>query len=230
MQIHIRHYAAGARAARGLTVVIDVFRAFTVACHVFARGAESMTAVGDVAAARRLKKKSPKSVLVGERHARKPEGFDYGNSPSEIREAALSCRRVIHTTHAGTQALTAASNADEVITGSFVNASAIVAYVQKQAPSRMSLVCAGFEGGRPALEDILCAGYLRDRLNGEAPEFNALRRRLRNSEAARRFFDPAEPGSPATDFDLCLELDRFDFVIRRHTFGPGWCELKPAFS
>ncbi|MGH8187470.1 MAG: 2-phosphosulfolactate phosphatase, partial [Steroidobacteraceae bacterium] len=33
---------AGARAARGLVVVIDVFRAFSVAAYAFARGARTV--------------------------------------------------------------------------------------------------------------------------------------------------------------------------------------------
>jgi len=39
---------AGARGARGLTIVIDVFRAFSLAAHVFARGARAIVPVADV--------------------------------------------------------------------------------------------------------------------------------------------------------------------------------------
>jgi 2-phosphosulfolactate phosphatase len=226
MQIHIRHYAAGAEAASGLAVVIDVFRAFTVACFAFSRGAKAIIAVRDVETAWQLRKKHPESLLVGERHAKKLEGFDYGNSPSELKDADLAGRLVVHTTHAGTQALAAATGASDVITGSFVNASAVVRYIQRKAPADVSLVCSGFEGSRPALEDILCAEYLRGRLQERAPSFAAIKARLRKSEAARRFFDPEAAASPEADFWLCLNLDQFGFALRRARYGETWCELE----
>ena len=39
MQVECLDFVAGARAARGLAVVIDVFRAFSVACYATAGGA-----------------------------------------------------------------------------------------------------------------------------------------------------------------------------------------------
>ena len=42
MQIEVLDFVAGARAARGVAVVIDVFRAFSVACYAYARGAQRM--------------------------------------------------------------------------------------------------------------------------------------------------------------------------------------------
>lgn len=226
MEIHIRQYASGAKEARDLAVVIDVFRAFTVACVVLARGAEKIVAVGELETARNLKKQFPESILIGERHAQKLSGFDYGNSPSEIQGVDFSGRQVIHTTHAGTQALTAAAGARDVITGSFVNAGAITSYIRSRPPQTVSLICAGTEGSAPALEDTLCAEYLRGQVTGEPVAFEAIRKKLQNSESARRFFDPAQTGSPAADFGICLDLDRFSFVVRRRAAGPDWCELQ----
>ena len=108
MDIQILHYASGAEKANGLAVIIDVFRAFSLACYLFDRGAIRIIAVRDVDRAFELKRQHPDYVLIGERHARKVPGFDYGNSPTEIRKVDLPGRVVVHTTHAGTQALVAA--------------------------------------------------------------------------------------------------------------------------
>lgn len=227
MQIHIRHYAAGAAEAADFAVVIDVFRAFSVACYAFSRGAAKIIAAREVETARQWKQSIPDCILVGERHARKLPGFDFGNSPTEIKDADLSGRLIVHTTHSGTRALTAAAHADPVITGSFVNCGAIVQYIQQNAPKEVSLVCSGFEGREPALEDILCAEYIRDRLCGEPKKsFEDIRNALKTADTARRFFDPEDSSSPATDFDLCLAFDRFPFVIRRTKTASDWCELE----
>ena len=70
------HLIPGARAARGIAVVIDVFRAFTTACFSFANGANSVLAVGKIETALRLKMVNPDRLLVGERHGAAPPEFD----------------------------------------------------------------------------------------------------------------------------------------------------------
>ena len=57
--VDIVDFEAGARAARGLTVVIDVFRAFSVAVSAFARGAERIFPVAAIDDARALKAQFP---------------------------------------------------------------------------------------------------------------------------------------------------------------------------
>ena len=51
-------------------------------------------------------------------------------------------RTVVHTTHAGTQGLVHATGADEVLTGSFVNVSAIARYIRRHASRSASRSCA----------------------------------------------------------------------------------------
>ncbi len=225
MRIDILEYAEGARNARGLAVVIDVFRAFSVECYAFSQGAAGIIATGEIDRALELKQKYPDAVLIGERHARKLDGFDFGNSPGEIVSADFSGKRVIHTTHAGTRALVAAAHADDVITGSFVNAGAIVRYIRNASPDTVSLVCAGFEGCREAAEDTFCAHYIKDDLEGRNPTTAGLREKLKNAPSARRFFDPSDTASPLSDLDMCLALNRFDFVIRKSEAGPDICHL-----
>jgi len=225
MEIHIVHYAPGAARARGLAVIIDVFRAFSAACYAFDRGAQSIIATQSLETARALKRNHPRYLLMGERHAVKPPDFEFGNSPSELVQADLFGKTLVHTTHAGTRALLAASHAESVITGSFVNAGAIAAHIRKRSPESVYLVCAGFEGDKEAAEDLLCAKYLQQLLRGEDPDFNPIPEQLRTAPSALRFFDPKDPASPEIDFHMCLDLDRFGFVIKRSHADARMCTL-----
>jgi len=153
-------------------------------------------------------------VLAGERHARKLPGFDIGNSPTEIRATDLRGRVLVHTTHAGTQGLMNASGADEVLTGAFVNISAVCRYLQARAPAQVSLVRMGHEARERCAEDDLYAQCLRLMLLGEPAPLAEVRERLREAPAAAKFFDPACDWAPRDDFDYCTDVDRFDFVLR----------------
>ena len=114
MKVEILEFVEGARKAKGVAVIIDVFRAFSVGCYAFDAGAVRIIATAGVEDAFQLKKKYKNSVLVGERDERRIEGFDFGNSPTEIIKADLDGKTVIHTTTAGTQGLINAMNADLV--------------------------------------------------------------------------------------------------------------------
>jgi 2-phosphosulfolactate phosphatase len=205
---------AGARSARGLAVIIDVFRAFSLAPYAFARGARAIVPVADVEEARELKRLNPDWLLIGERHARPLPGFDSGNSPADLERFDLRDRTLVHTTHSGTQGLAAASLADEVITGSLVNAGAIVRYIRQRAPTVVTLVRMGKQAQARCAEDDLCAELLERRLAGESPSVTDVPERLRSADSAAMFFDPACDWAPQRDFELCTRVDAFDFVLR----------------
>ena len=63
--------------ARGIAVVIDVFRAFTVEPYLINNGTEKLIAVGDKDIAYELKEKNKDIVLIGEREGVKLPGFDF---------------------------------------------------------------------------------------------------------------------------------------------------------
>jgi 2-phosphosulfolactate phosphatase len=213
-KIEILDFEAGARAARGVTVVIDVFRAFSVACYAFANGAERIIPVAGIEDALRLKRIHPEYITLGERHARKLEGFDFGNSPTHIEHEDFTGRTLVHTTHAGTQGLVNATQADVVLTGSLVNAAALCRYITGLAPAQVSLVRMGQDARERCAEDDLCAQLLAARLAGEDFDTATIRPRLRQAPSAEKFFDPAATWAPERDFELCTEVDRFDFVLR----------------
>jgi 2-phosphosulfolactate phosphatase len=213
MQIDILQLIEGAREATGLTVIIDVFRAFSTASYVFARGATSIIPVGDLDFAYELKEKNPELLLLGEREGQRPPGFDYGNSPAEIEAVDFTGRTIVQTTSAGTQGIANAYRAEQIITGSFVNAKAIVSYIRSKAPKRVCLVCMGQEAIEPSDEDTLCAKLISDSLIAISTDFEQIRTYLRKYRTAAKFFDPEKTWAPEHDFDLCLHLDRFSFVL-----------------
>ena len=212
--IHIDDFVPGARAARGLTVIIDVFRAFSVAAYAFAAGVRSIIPLASVEQARALKQQHPDYLLVGERFAKPLPGFDHGNSPTELQGRALHGRTLLHTTHSGTQGLVQAAAAQEVITGALVNAAAIVRYIRARRCAEVTLVRMGQHATERCVEDDLCAEILAARLRGDDYDVGGVRERLRAAPSAAKFFDPACTWAPATDFELCAQLDRFDFVLR----------------
>lgn len=214
MQIDVLDHVAGARQARGIAVVIDVFRAFSVAAYAFDAGAARVVPVAGIEDAKALGRRYPGAVLAGERHARRLPGFDIGNSPTEVRAFGLQGRVLVHTTHAGTQGLVNATGADEVLTGAFVNISAVCRYILARAPQRVSLVRMGHEARERCAEDDLYAECLRLLLRGEPAPLGEVRERLRVAPAAAKFFDPACDWAPRDDFEYCTDVDRFGFVLR----------------
>ncbi len=214
MDIRILHLTEGARQAEGLAVIIDVFRAFSLECCLADMGAREIRPVGAIEEALAWRERDPECVLIGERHGRKLEGFDFGNSPSTVSPEAIRGRRIIHTTSAGTQGVTGASGAEEILTGSFLNAAAIAEYIRKKAPEKVSLVCMGREGLEEAEEDELCAVYLRSLLEGRPMGDIDERLKGLRQGGGKHFFDPEnQEVFPEKDFWMCIDRDRFDFVL-----------------
>jgi 2-phosphosulfolactate phosphatase len=225
MEIKILEFAEGAQKARGITVIIDVFRAFSVACYAFDAGAVRLIATAKVEEAFNLKSKYRNSVLMGERNERKIEGFDFGNSPTEIIKSDLSGKTVILTTTAGTSGLINAKNADLVITGSIVNAGAIVKYIRALDPRIVSLVAMGYRATESADEDLMCAEMIAAGLRNVHEDFETRISDLRLS-TGKRFFQPENIDfSPPTDFFLCTMINRFSFILRGEKRHDGNIDL-----
>ena len=214
MEIRILHLLEGAKMAEGLTVVIDVFRAFSLACYMADKGAAEIIPVSDINKAYDLKGQIPNSILVGERNERVPEGFDFGNSPTHILHENIEGKIIIHTTSAGTQGLVNATKASERITGSFVNAPAIVSYIKAKNPGIVSLVCMGYSMKYPTEEDTFCAEYIKQCLQGETPNTAEMIETIKNT-SAQRLFNPAnQEFSPSSDFYFCTQIGKFNFVLK----------------
>lgn len=214
-KVNILQLIEGAKQAEGLTVIIDVFRAFSLECYLYDMGVKKIRPVGTVEEAFSLKNLISNSVLIGERQGKKCEGFDYGNSPSVILKEDVYGKTVIHTTSAGTQGIVNAVNASEIITGSLVNAQAVAKYIIDRKPQIVSLVCMGNGGVRPAAEDELCAEYIKSLLEKKKLPDLAQRVAALKNNGGEHFFDPVRQSVfPEADFWMCIKYDRFPFVIK----------------
>ena len=229
MNIQILHLIDGAKKAKGLTVIIDVFRAFTLECYLFHQGAERIIPIGNIEKAYQLKNDNPNFILIGERNERIPNGFDFGNSPTHLLNIDFSGKTIIHTTSAGTQGLVNAVSASQLITGSFVNADAIVRYIKQMNPKDITLVCMGYSGLYPTEEDTFCAEYIRNSVLELPTDLQKMIDIIRFTSGKRLFEPTNQEHSPETDFFLCTEIGKFDFVIKADIKNEGAIELKKIF-
>ena len=151
--------------ATGVVIVVDVLRAFSTAAYAFSRGAEKIILVGEVDEALVLKSQIPNSKAMGEVLGLPPEGFDFGNSPTQILEHDLSGITSIQRTGAGTQGAVRCKNADVLLASSFVIADATVRQVKSHTLQDVTFVITGetYSGGD---EDSACAEYLESRAKG----------------------------------------------------------------
>lgn len=226
MRIRMLELLSGAAEATGTAVIIDVFRACSVACYAFAAGVERILPVDAVEEAFALRAAHPDYLIAGERGCIKVEGFDFGNSPSEIRRADLTGKTLIHATSAGTRGLFAAMDAaDRVLTCSFANMAATAAAIRAAAPETVSIVAMGKAGVAHAPEDRLCAMYLANLLQDVPNAFETIPKFLRTASTAEIFFGETAI-VPEEDFDLCLALDAFDFFLEAVCLPDG----RPALT
>lgn len=212
MNIRILQLIDGAKAARGLTVIIDVFRAMTVEAYVIENGAADLIPMGSIDEAYAYRDTHPGTLLMGERGGAKCPGFDFGNSPSAVKDFDFTGKTVVHTTSAGTQGVANATGATEMLTGALVNARAIAEYIKASGAEDVSLVCMGLAGEKETEEDTLCAEYIKALVEGRpfdlGPGIDLCKR-----TSGAKFFDPNNPIFPEEDFHLSVEADKFDFVL-----------------
>ena len=178
------------------------------------RGVKKLYPVGDVQVARDYKAAHPDAIVCGEQGGAIIEGFDFGNSPSAIEHLDFTGKTVIHTTSAGTQGITNATGADEILGGCLYNAVATAKYIKSKKPEYVSLVCMGLAGERPTDEDTLCALYIKSLLEDNPLEDMEQRiARLALTDGAK-FFDPDQQNVfPQRDFDLSTMLGSCPFVL-----------------
>ena len=212
MNVQILELIDGAKAAKGLTVIIDVFRAMTVEAYVIRNGAADLIPMGSIEDAYAYRDAHPGTLLMGERGGAMCPGFDFGNSPSQVKDFDFTGKTLVHTTSAGTQGIANAKNATQMLTGSLVNARAIAEYIKASGAEDVSLVCMGLAGVEPTREDTLCAEYIKALVEGSAMDLAAGIEECKHTSGAK-FFAPNNPIFPEEDFWLSVEADKFDFVL-----------------
>lgn len=225
MAVEIVHLTGidGARHARGTVVVIDVIRSFTVSAYALAGGAPECLLVPTVAQALALHASIPGSLLSAEEDALPIPGIPISNSPTQIKEADVNGRVLVQRSSAGTTVMAAVETAEDMYAASLVVARATVKACLSQHPRVLTLLASA---DHP--EDHACAHYLEGLMRGEQPDLDRLLQPLRESERYARARSGGWPGFPATDLDLSLAADRFDFAMPA-TRRPDYLRLTAKF-
>ncbi|MGK6352637.1 2-phosphosulfolactate phosphatase [Parapedobacter sp. DT-150] len=144
-----------------VAVVIDIFRATSSMCYGLANDARAIIPVAEVEEC--LAYRNNGHLLAAERNGEVVAGFDFGNSPFSYTAEKVAGKTIVLTTTNGTRAIRQCLDAHAVVIGSFLNISALLAWLKTQN-HHLLLVCAGWKN-QFSLEDTVFAGALVNRLN-----------------------------------------------------------------
>ena len=171
----IARYAGGEKGARAAVregaavVVVDAYRASTTIAVLVHKGARTIPVASIEEAAKYL----GADFRIGERGSAKVQGFDFGNSPTEISGAEIEPgSTVVLSTTNGTRVTEAAEGAPAVFSGAFVNAHAVAAALKEgDHGPRVVVVGCGWEGHRSS-EDEVAAGAILSHLSWAGAELD----------------------------------------------------------
>lgn len=149
-----------------VVVVIDILRATSTIATALYNGAKEVIPVDSVEKCIRLGKDMA-CITAGERDGNVAEGLQYGNSSFEYPREFIQGKILVLTTTNGTKLLhmALAKGATEIITGSFLNISAVCDHLLS-IKKNIILACAGWKD-KVNLEDSLFAGAVISRIGDE---------------------------------------------------------------
>jgi 2-phosphosulfolactate phosphatase len=207
----------------GAVVVVDVIRAFSTAAYAFGSGAEAIYLVSGVDEALAFKAAHPGSLAMGEDHGRRPEGFDFPNSPVAVASADLAGRTLVQRTSAGTQGVVSATSATRLWAASLACASATAAAVDASMLGDPTYVITGRFPDQPdkGEDDVLTAEFIeRARLGLPLDRAETTSWLLQSDQARGTLRLGPEHCDPA-DIEFCARVDAFDFAMEvvRDEFG-----------
>lgn len=143
-----------------IVVIIDILRASSAICTAFENGAAEIIPVAEIQEAKEFKDRG--YLVAAERDGYVLDFADFGNSPFNFTPDKVAGKKIVYSTTNGTGIIKMASSAGEIVIGSFLNISAVTAWVIKQDKD-VVLFCAGWKN-RFNLEDTICAGAMAERL------------------------------------------------------------------
>ena len=146
-----------------IVVVIDILRATSTIATALNNGAKEVIPVDSVEKCIRLGKEMA-CITAGERDGKIAEGLQYGNSSFEYPREFVQGKILVLTTTNGTKLLhmAVAKGATEIITGSFLNFSAVCDHLVENKRN-VILACAGWKD-KINIEDTLFAGAVIQKL------------------------------------------------------------------
>jgi 2-phosphosulfolactate phosphatase len=146
-------------------IVVDEIRASTTITTLLDLGCSDIYIEGALEAARRRGRETG-SILVGERHLRRPAGFDFTNSPMMLARAGVHGGSAVLSTANGTAMLRMLRRSEHVLVGCLRNARACGEAAVRLAEAQgvgIRVVCAG-RLRRFVLEDAVAAGVIVTRI------------------------------------------------------------------
>ncbi len=197
---------------QSITVIIDVFRAFTTAAYVLDQNPQNYFLTNKTPVVERLIKKHPNVFLVGKPEIGQSLDYDIPNSPTRVQEHNFKGKTIIHRTEAGAKGVLESSSADLVLVVSFPNVLATAKYLKGFDPATITIKSMGHEGITPSLEDNLCAEFLKSLLEGNDSPRDLLMKGLKEGPG-KYFFQQDQLQYPKDDFKKCLEIGKFNVVI-----------------
>ncbi|MBA2745053.1 MAG: 2-phosphosulfolactate phosphatase [Flavisolibacter sp.] len=146
-----------------IVVVIDVLRATSTIATALYNGAKEVIPVDSVERCIQLGREL-QCITAGERDGQVADGLQYGNSSFEYPEEFISGKTLVLTTTNGTKLLHMALSrgAQEIVTGSFLNLSAVCDHLLDKKKD-VILGCAAWKD-KPNMEDTLLAGAVISRI------------------------------------------------------------------
>jgi 2-phosphosulfolactate phosphatase len=140
-----------------VVVVIDVLRATSTIATALYNGGKEIIPVDSVERCIQLGREL-ECITAGERDGQIAPGLQYGNSSFEYPREFIGGKTLVLTTTNGTKLLhmALAKGATEIITGSFLNLTAVCDHLKK-INKNVILACAGWKD-RVNMEDTLFAG------------------------------------------------------------------------
>jgi len=145
-----------------IVVIIDVFRATSTIAAALHNGAKAVIPVASVEECIGLQDELGNCITAGERDGKVAPGLQYGNSPLEYPGDFIKGKILALTTTNGTRLLHMVKDAHTIITGSFLNLTAVCDYLINQQHDVL-LACAAWKD-RVNMEDTLFAGAVAERV------------------------------------------------------------------
>lgn len=200
----------------GITVVIDVIRAFTTTHFAFTRGVTQIFPVETAEQAFAMRQQHPRALLAGEIDALPIDGFDFGNSPWEVDNADIAGRTLIMRTTNGMKAtLNARPCAGLFVTG-LISAQATARTIIARDPAHVLLVASHPTGD----EDMACAEYLSHLLGGPGISRDQAISRTLHARSAIKFLEGRNPRLRAADIEMAARCEATGFAMEVTSEAP----------
>jgi 2-phosphosulfolactate phosphatase len=163
VRVHIA-FTPGEQTPAPVGIVVDVLRATSTITQALASGYERVLCCAEIEEAREVALTEGPAKLAGERRLEYIEGFDFGNSPSEIAGEPPARTLILSTTNGTRLLVEVAARFERVYVGSLLNLEAVAAAAGESGED-VAVLCAGVLG-QLTLDDAYCAGRIAEAVGG----------------------------------------------------------------